>query len=90
MSQITDRAAYLRGLAEGMGINADTKEGKLLLAMVDAYALVAEKMEQAEEAHKELEEYVEDLSEMENALFGDEEDEECSCGHHHHLDDEDD
>ena len=57
-------------------------------------SLVAEKMEQAEEAHKELEEYVEDidedLSEMENALFGDEEDEECSCGHHHHLDDEDD
>ena len=94
MSQITDRAAYLKGLAEGLGVNTDSKEGKLLLALVDAYALVAEKMEQSEEAHKELEEYVEDidedLSEMENALFGDEEDEECSCGHHHHLDDEDD
>lgn len=94
MSQITDRAAYLKGLAEGMNISAESNEGKLLLALIDAYGLMAAKIEQAEEAHKELEEYVEDidedLTEMENALFGDEDDEDgCSCGHHH-FDDEDD
>ena len=35
MMSVTERAAYLKGLAEGLEITPDTKEGKLLLAILD-------------------------------------------------------
>ena len=35
MSYLTERASYLQGLADGLKINEDTNEGKLLLAMLD-------------------------------------------------------
>ena len=34
MGNLTDRAAYLRGLAEGMGLDKEKKEHKLLLEML--------------------------------------------------------
>ena len=33
--ELTDRAAYIKGLMEGLGIDDSTKEGKVLLAMSD-------------------------------------------------------
>ena len=32
--EITEKVAYLKGLAEGMELNAEKKEGKLLLAIM--------------------------------------------------------
>lgn len=82
MSNLTDRAAYLRGLAEGMGITKEKNENKLLLEMLDLMDEMAQKVMELDGDIGELEEYVEDLDsdlgDMEEALFGD--DEECDCG----------
>lgn len=35
MSELTNRAAYLKGLAEGMNLNKETCEGKLISEIID-------------------------------------------------------
>ena len=40
MSNINDRVAFLKGLAEGMKLSDETNEGKLLLKMLDVLQLV--------------------------------------------------
>jgi len=82
MGNLTDRAAYLRGLAEGMGLDKEKKEHKLLLEMLGLMDEMAQKVSELDADVGELEEYVEDLdsdlSDMEEVLFGDDEDE-CDC-----------
>lgn len=75
MSNITDRVAYLKGLAEGMKLSEETNEGKLLLKMLDALESMAEEITSLRADHDELDEYVEsiddDLADMEEYLFDD-------------------
>ena len=82
MGNLTDRAAYLRGLAEGMALDKEKKEHKLLLEMLGLMDEMAQKVSELDADVGELEEYVEDLdsdlSDMEEVLFGDDEDE-CDC-----------
>ena len=87
MSNINDRVAYLKGLAEGMKLTDETNEGKLLLKMLDAMQDMAEEITALRKDHDELDEYVEsiddDLADMEEYLYDeDDEDEGCSgcCG----------
>lgn len=84
MSNLTDRAAYLRGLAEGMGLNKEKNENKLILEMLSLMDEMAQKVNKLDGDVGELEEYVEDidsdLSDMEDILFGDEDDECDGCG----------
>ena len=83
MSNLTDRAAYLRGLADGMGLTKDTNENKLLLEMLSLMDEMAQKISELDEDVGELEAYVEDvdsdLADIEDVLFGDEDDD-CDCG----------
>ena len=83
MSNLTDRAAYLRGLADGMGLTKDTNENKLLLEMLSLMDEMAQKISEMDEDLGELEAYVEDvdsdLADIEDVLFGDEDDD-CGCG----------
>ena len=83
MSNLTDRAAYLRGLADGMGLTKDTNENKLLLEMLNLMDEMAQKISELDEDVGELEAYVEDvdsdLADIEDVLFGDEDDD-CDCG----------
>ena len=84
MSNLTDRAAYLRGLAEGMGLNKEKNENKLILEMLSLMDEMSQKVNELDGDVGELEEYVEDidsdLSDMEDILFGDEDDECDGCG----------
>ena len=61
MSNLTDRAAYLRGLAEGMDLDKEKKEHKLLLEMLGLMDEMAQKVSELDADVGELEEYVEDL-----------------------------
>ena len=83
MSNLTDRAAYLRGLADGMGLDKEKNENKLLLEMLGLLDEMAQKINELDEDIGELEAYVEDvdsdLADIEDVLFGDE-DEDCDCG----------
>ena len=75
MSSLTDRTAYLRGLAEGMNLAKDKNEHKLLLEMLSVLDDMAQKINELEADVEELDEYVEsidaDLGDMEEAIFGD-------------------
>ena len=79
MSRMGEKVAYLKGLAEGLGVNAESDQGKLMLAMIDALEAFAEKNAEMEARLSELEQYVEeiddDVSDLEEALFSDDDDE---------------
>ena len=73
-----EKVAYLKGLAEGLGIDADKKEGKILSTILDILEDLA--LDQADLADDlaELEEGLdavsEDLEDVETILFDDVED----------------
>ena len=80
MSRIGEKVAYLKGLAEGLGVSAETEQGRLMLAMIDTMEALAAKCEETDERVGELSEYVEeidsDVSDLEEALFSEDEDDE--------------
>ena len=41
--EISEKVAYLKGLAEGLALDTDTKEGKLIAAIIDVLDDMAEK-----------------------------------------------
>ena len=76
--EITEKVAYLKGLAEGMELDTEKKEGKLLAAIIDvlddiALELADMKADQ-EELYDGLDAVSDDLEDVEDAVF-DEEDE---------------
>lgn len=77
MSKLTDRISFLKGMAAGMKLNMDKDNNKLLLEMLNVMGEMAEEMAAMTEAHNDLNEYVEsiddDLAELEETLFGEEE-----------------
>ena len=78
MSKVGEKVAYLKGLAEGLGVNGETEQGKLMLAMIDTLEALAKNSEETDERVGELSEYVEeidsDVSDLEEALFSEEDD----------------
>ncbi len=80
MSKMGEKVAYLKGLAEGMRLDAQSDQGKLLLAMIEAMEAFATEHEETSAQLNELEQYVEeidsDVSDLEEVLFSEEEDEE--------------
>jgi len=78
MNYLSERVSYLRGLAEGLGIKDDTKEGKVLTNMIDILDDIVDAISELEASQSELDEYVEtideDLSEVEEELYGEEDD----------------
>ena len=77
MSKMGEKVAYLKGLAQGLGVDAQSEQGKLMLAMIDTLEAFAQHNEELEERLAELSEYVEeidsDVSDLEEALFSEEE-----------------
>ncbi|MDR1570383.1 MAG: zinc ribbon domain-containing protein [Oscillospiraceae bacterium] len=89
MQVLSDRVAYLKGLAEGLSIDAQSKEGRLIGAIIDVLGDVVKVISDLKDKHTELDEYVEsideDLAELEEALLDDED-----GGASDDLDDDDD
>ena len=77
MSYLTEKLAYIRGLAEGLEIDETTKEGKLLLALVEAVSDAADEIASIEEVQEDisnqLDEVDEDLDALESFVYGDDE-----------------
>ena len=76
---ITEKVAYLKGLIEGAEIDVTTKEGKILLAVMDVLSDVALSIEDLEATVTEMGEQVdtidEDLDALETEFYDDEYDE---------------
>ena len=78
MEYLMQKVSYLRGLADGLGVDESSKEGKLLLQIVDVLEEFADVLDETIENQVELEEYVnfidEDLADVEDELYGTDED----------------
>ena len=79
----SEKVAYLKGLAEGMEVDREKKEGKLLYAIIDILedmALDIEDLnENALDLSEEIDELSDDLAEVEELVYGDEDDDCCCC-----------
>lgn len=78
--EITEKVAYLKGLAEGMELDTDKKIGKLLAAIIDTLDDIALELEDIKDEQTELADGLDavsdDLEDVEDLLYGegDEED----------------
>ena len=72
--ELTEKVAYLKGLAEGLSLDAETKEGKILLAMIDVLDDIALEIEDLKDAQDELADGLDavsdDLEDVEDVVFG--------------------
>ena len=58
---ISEKAAYLKGYADGLGINEDTNEGKVIVKLLELVEDMAEKIDLLEQANEELYAYIEEI-----------------------------
>ncbi len=89
---LSERVAYLKGLSDGLGIQEENAEGKLLLKIIDVLQDVADAVDEVQNDVDELDEYVEamdeDLSDLEELFEDEDEDDEedfleIECPHCH-------
>ena len=78
--EISEKVAYLKGLAEGLNLDTDSKEGKRIAAIIDVLDDMAEKFAGVDDELCDVEDGLDavsdDLSEVEEALYEMDEDDE--------------
>ena len=71
--EISEKVAYLKGLAEGLNLDTESKEGKLIAAIIDVLDDMAEKFADVEDELCDVEDGLDavsdDLSDVEEALY---------------------
>lgn len=82
--ELMEKVAYLKGLMNGMELDPDKKETKLFNAILDTLdemaATVTDLEEETDELCNVIEAMDEDLDDVRDYVFGDEdEDDECDC-----------
>ena len=86
---ITERVAYLKGLADGLGLDMETKEGRLISVIIDTLEDIVLEVEELNEnalnLGEEIDALSDDLADVEELIFGDDDDCDCGC-----CDDDDD
>lgn len=91
MEHLKEKVAYLKGLSDGLGINHDSNEGKLLIAIIDVLDDMSREISAIGKVQEELDEYIDaidqDLEQLEDEVYedGDDEDDEDD----EYFDDED-
>ena len=80
MSELTNKASYLKGLADGMKLDTEKNEGKLLAEIIDFLSMISEKMELLDDEQgfiadklDEMEEVIDIIGE---SVYGDDD---CDC-----------
>ena len=75
---ISEKSAYLKGLMDGLSLNTETDEGKMISAIVDLLGDMAKKITDIEDItiaiSDELDEIEEDLDAIEDFIMDDEDD----------------
>ena len=76
---ISEKSAYLKGLMDGLSLNTETNEGKMISAIVDLLGDMAKRITDIEETtiaiSDELDEIEEDLDAIEDFIMAEDEDE---------------
>ena len=77
---ICEKIAYIKGLAEGLSIDGETKEGKILAAIIDLLGDITAEICDIEDACDDMSEQIdavdEDLASLEDVIY---EDDDCDC-----------
>ena len=84
---VSEKVAYLKGLLEGLDIDTDKKEGKLLAAIIDTLGEVADELDDlgadVDELNDYIEEVDEDLGDVEEFVYDLDDDDccddDCDC-----------
>ena len=88
---ISEKSAYLKGLMDGLSLNTETDEGKMISAIVDLLGDMAKRITDIEETtiaiSDELDEIEEDLDAIEDFIL-DEEDDDYEDDYEDDFDDE--
>lgn len=75
---ISEKISYIKGLAEGLALDTETKEGKVLAAIIDLLEDMVDEIDAIDEACAEIGEQLdavdEDLALIEDEFYADEED----------------
>ena len=78
--ELSNKAAYLQGLVDGLGVDESTKEGKIIKAMSALLAEMAEALEGMDEdlsrAYDQINDLSDELEDLEADLYEDEGDDE--------------
>ena len=80
-----EKATYIKGLCDGLEIDAASKEGKVIAALVEMVTEMAKTLDAMEydmdELHDYVEELDEDLGDVEELVYecDDEDDDDCDC-----------
>ena len=89
--EISEKVAYLKGLAEGMGMDDSTNEGKLFRVIVDVLEDIALDLQDlndnALDLAEEIDELSDDLAVLEEEIY--ECDDDCCCCEEEDDDEED-
>jgi hypothetical protein len=77
---LTEKAAYIKGLAEGLNLDKDSAEGKLIGALIDIVSDIAAAQSETDEDLEYLNDYIEEIDEdlgaVEEELYGEGD---CDC-----------
>ena len=92
--EITEKVAYLKGLAEGMELDTEKKEGKLLAAIIDVLDDIALELQDIEDEQAELSDGLDavsdDLEDVEDVVFEDWEEDDDDDYEEDELDEDED
>ena len=91
---ISEKSAYLKGLMDGLNLNTESDEGKMIAAIVDLLGDVTKKLTAVEDTtiaiSDELDEIEEDLDAIEDFIMDEDEDDYDDDEDDYDFDDEDD
>jgi len=81
---ISEKAAYIKGLADGCNLDKESNEGKIITAIIDALADIGEAIAEIEDNELNLGEEIdaisEDLSDVEEIVYDEyDDDDDCDC-----------
>ena len=75
---IAEKVSYIKGLAEGLKLNTETNEGKILAAIIDVLGDIALNIEDIDSDLADLADVVEDVEngviDLEDEVFGEDDD----------------
>ncbi|BAH06165.1 CD1247 N-terminal domain-containing protein [Clostridium kluyveri] len=75
MHSIISKVSYLKGLVDGLKIDKNTNDGKVIIEIVDVLKSIAEEIENISEDQKDMRAYIDcmnkDLADLQDNLYDD-------------------
>lgn len=79
MSEITNRAAYLKGLADGLKLDTEKAEGKLIAELINLVGDMADQIEALDDEQMFIEDKLDEMDEVIDMISEDIYADDCDC-----------